>query len=95
MFGIWNMKNFSIEEIRSSDGKNGAPALVVVQEKVYDVSNSPKWKDGSHMRRHQAGQDLTVDIKSAPHGTVVLERAQLVGSYRLSPSAMDKALGPE
>ena len=80
------MKNFSVKEIRSSDGKNGAPALVVVKEKVYDVSNSPKWKDGSRMRRHQAGQDLTIDIKSAPHGTVVLERAQLVGSgTRLSP----------
>ena len=81
------MKNFSVKEIRSSDGKNGAPALVVVQEKVYDVSNSPKWKDGSHMRRHQAGQDLTIDIKSAPHGTVVLERAQLVGSYEAEPKS--------
>jgi len=34
------------------------------------------------MRRHQAGQDLTVDINSAPHGLDVLERVPMVGSYK-------------
>ncbi|MHB8203774.1 MAG: DUF2231 domain-containing protein [Desulfomonilaceae bacterium] len=81
------MKNFSVKEIHASDGKDGGPALVVVQEKVYDVSNSLKWKDGSHMRRHQAGQDLTTDIKSAPHGPEVLERVQLVGLYEAEPKS--------
>ncbi len=79
------MKNFSVTEIHASDGKNGAPSLVVVQEKVYDVSGSLKWKDGSHMRRHQAGQDLTIDIKSAPHGPEVLERVKLVGLLEVGP----------
>ena len=78
------MKKFSLEEIENSDGKNGAPAIVVVKEKVYDVSASPKWKGGLHMRRHQAGKDLTVDIGSAPHGIEVLERVQMVGVYQTS-----------
>ncbi len=76
------MKNFSLKEIQECNGKDGAPALVTVQQKVYDVSNSLKWKDGSHMGRHQAGQNLTADIKSAPHGLEVLERVPMVGAYQ-------------
>ncbi|MGC8659567.1 MAG: DUF2231 domain-containing protein [Desulfomonilaceae bacterium] len=78
------MKRFSLEEIRNSDGKSGAPAVVVVKGKVYDVSASPRWKGGVHMKRHQAGKDLTIDIESAPHSIQVLERVQMVGVYEAS-----------
>lgn len=73
------MKTFSVEEISKSDGKDGNPSLVVVESRVYDVSSSKRWTGGIHMRRHQAGSDLTLDLKAAPHGTEVLERVELVG----------------
>ncbi len=73
------MKTFSFEEISRSDGKDGKTSLIVVDGKVYDVSSSKRWIDGLHMRRHQAGADLSSDLKIAPHGPEVLERVGLVG----------------
>ncbi|MGC8604106.1 MAG: DUF2231 domain-containing protein, partial [Desulfomonilaceae bacterium] len=34
---------------------------------------------------HQAGQDLTIDIKSAPHGLEVLERLKKAGIFKAEP----------
>jgi mono/diheme cytochrome c family protein/uncharacterized membrane protein len=38
------------------------------------------WKGGQHMRRHNAGTDLTADFSAAPHDESVLERVQRVGT---------------
>lgn len=79
------MKTFTLDELSESDGKDGKPSLVVVDGQVYDVSSSKRWAGGSHMRRHQAGSDLTSDLKAAPHGPEVLERVELVGQiHRVS-----------
>jgi predicted heme/steroid binding protein len=56
-----------------NDGREGRPAWVKVGERLYDVSASPRWKDGEHFRRHQAGQDLTGALAGAPHGPETLE----------------------
>lgn len=73
------MKEFDIEELSTFDGKEGRPAYVVHQGRVFDVTESKIWKNGVHMRRHYAGKDLTTDIKGAPHGTEMLERYPQVG----------------
>jgi len=80
------MKVYSHKEIASSDGKAGKGTLVVVAGKVYDVSASRRWIGGSHMKRHRAGADLTVELRAAPHGKEVLERVEMVGSYEPEPS---------
>lgn len=76
------MKSFSPKDLQGHDGTNGSSAFVAVQGKVYDVSSSSKWEDGTHMRRHHAGQDLSVDIKSAPHDLDVLNRVPMVGDFQ-------------
>lgn len=85
------MKTFSPEEISRSDGKEGRPALVIVDGQVYDVSSSKRWAGGLHMRRHQAGSDLSADLKAAPHGTEMLERVALIG--RLSGPVKERSAG--
>lgn len=56
------------EQSHQKDGREGRPAWVQVGDTLYDVSQSAKWKDGSHFRRHQAGGDLTDSLGQAPHG---------------------------
>ena len=73
------MKEFDTEELSTFDGKEGRPAYVVHQGRVFNVTESKIWKNGVHMRRHHAGKDLTTDIKGAPHGTEMLERYPQVG----------------
>ena len=73
------MKQFDEEVVAEFNGKDGKPAYIVHEGRVYDVTNSKLWKNGSHMRRHSAGKDLTTDFGAAPHGVEVLERYPQVG----------------
>jgi predicted heme/steroid binding protein/uncharacterized membrane protein len=75
------VKSYTAEELAQSNGEGGKGCLVAVEGKVYDVSSSKRWAKGTHMKRHQAGTDLTNDIKAAPHGLEVLERFESVGIY--------------
>jgi predicted heme/steroid binding protein len=72
-------KKFTLEEIAKYDGKNGNPAYIVFQGKVYDVSDSSFWLGGDHLGSHQAGKDLTEEIDIAPHGPENLERIKRIG----------------
>jgi predicted heme/steroid binding protein len=74
------VKLISREELSENKGVDGNRALVAVNGKVYDVTPSKKWPAGNHMKRHQAGADLSADILSAPHGLDVLERFETIGS---------------
>jgi predicted heme/steroid binding protein/uncharacterized membrane protein len=74
------MKEFSPEELTEYNGQDGKPTYVAHGGKVYDVSESKLWKSGIHMRRHNAGTDLTTDIQAAPHGVELLDRYPQIGT---------------
>lgn len=81
------MKEFTEEELAQYDGKDGNPVYVAFKGKVYDVSGSFLWKDGTHQVYHSAGTDLTEALEQAPHGGDILERFPVIGvlqSTRLS-----------
>ncbi|MBN1627471.1 MAG: CopD family protein [Deltaproteobacteria bacterium] len=66
--------------VSAADGKEGRPAHIVYSGQIYDVSESRLWKDGVHMRRHYAGNDLTEAMSGAPHGPEALEKVKKIGS---------------
>ena len=63
-----NSGDLSRAELAQFDGKEGRPAYFAYQGVIYDATNSPRWKNGTHMGRHQAGCDLTEVLGQAPHG---------------------------
>lgn len=67
------MKEFTLEQVAEFDGKDGRPAYVVYQGKVYDVTESAMWADGEHEGMHSAGKDLTEDHDDAPHDVYVTD----------------------
>ena len=73
------LRKFTSAELEEYNGKNGKPAYIAYQGKVYDLSESGLWRDGEHMGMHQAGKDLTDELELAPHGEEVFERVKLVG----------------
>jgi predicted heme/steroid binding protein/uncharacterized membrane protein len=79
------MKVYTPEKLAEANGKDGSAALVAVDGNVYDVSKSKKWVAGTHMKRHEAGANLSTDINSAPHGREVLERFEMVGTFEELP----------
>jgi predicted heme/steroid binding protein/uncharacterized membrane protein len=76
------MKEYDAEELAGYNGENGKPVYVAYNGKVYDLSESKMWRKGIHMKRHNAGCDLTTDIQAAPHETDVLERYPQVGIFK-------------
>ncbi len=68
----------TLEELKQYDGKDGRPAYVACNGKVYDVSKSDFWTGGIHMGQFQAGQDLTSKISLSPHGEANLHRYPVV-----------------
>jgi predicted heme/steroid binding protein/uncharacterized membrane protein len=73
------MKEFTPDELAEYNGAGGKPIYVAYDGNVYDVSESKLWRNGVHMKRHHAGNELTTDIQAAPHEKDVLERFPQVG----------------
>ncbi len=56
------------EALSAFNGENGKPFYFAYKGVIYDASSSKLWRNGAHMRRHQAGMDLTDVLSQAPHG---------------------------
>lgn len=76
------MKEFTKEELKKHDGKEGRKAYVACDGNIYDVTDSFLWKGGKHQVTHLAGEDLTVELERAPHGVDFLKRFPVVGKLR-------------
>jgi predicted heme/steroid binding protein/uncharacterized membrane protein len=66
-------------ELKEFNGKAGEPTYVAFKGKVYDLSGSRLWVDGTHLKRHFAGDDLSEHIINAPHGQEVLRGFPVIG----------------
>jgi predicted heme/steroid binding protein len=67
------------EELKAFNGRDGNPAYIAVNGKVYDVTESSHWQNGVHPPDHYAGHDLTEELGQAPHVRSVVERFPVVG----------------
>ncbi|HET6419146.1 MAG TPA: CopD family protein [Geobacteraceae bacterium] len=85
---VTGKETLSPDELSQFDGKGGRPAYFSYGDRVFDATASRLWKNGVHMGRHQAGTDLTEDLKLAPHGddkiTAMPVAAMLVGKEEFS-----------
>lgn len=78
------------KELTQYNGKDGKPTYIAFEGKVYDVSDSRLWKNGKHINRHQAGMDLTNDIKAAPHGTEVFQSFKQVAILKEKQATVEQ-----
>jgi len=76
------MQEITLDELRAADGRDGRPAHIAYQGRVYDVSGSFLWQGGVHQALHRAGCDLTAELARAPHGAEFVERFPLIGRLR-------------
>jgi len=78
------------EEVSHFDGKEGRSSYIAYAGKIYDVTASRLWKDGSHARKHLAGSDLTAALKIAPHGEDKVLAMKIVGELTTSASRPER-----
>lgn len=69
----------TLEDLATFDGKDGRPAYFAFEGKIYDATQSKLWKQGVHMGRHNAGNDLTEALSLAPHGKEKVTALTTVG----------------
>ncbi len=81
----------TLKELAQFNGQNGAPAYVAVSGVIYDVSGSKLWENGNHEGLHQAGQDLTEALQTAPHVRSVVERFPVID--KLTTTAIPRQPG--
>jgi predicted heme/steroid binding protein/uncharacterized membrane protein len=80
--GGLKMESWDESSLAQFDGRDGKPAYIAYKGRVYDVTDSKLWHGGLHMKRHQAGSDLTDSLSAAPHDNEVLSRYPQVGRYQ-------------
>ena len=60
------------------NGEDREEVWIAYKGLVYDVTKSRLWRNGRHYE-HWAGQDLTHELKDAPHTAKVFEKFKIVG----------------
>lgn len=75
------LKVFTLDELAKDNGQNGQPAYVAYKGSVYDVSNVPQWRNGTH-NGEKAGTDITNDLSKSPHGDSVIANLPKVGTLQ-------------
>ena len=68
-----NLPEISKSQLAMFNGSDKPEIYVAYKGVVYDVSASRLWKNGKHYE-HWAGQDLTEELKDAPHAGWVFDR---------------------
>jgi predicted heme/steroid binding protein len=76
-----NMKNLPVytkSQLALRNGQDKPEIWVAYKGIIYDVTRSRLWRNGKHYE-HWAGQDLTAELKDAPHDEWVFDNVDAVG----------------
>lgn len=69
---------YSLQQLALRNGQDREEIWVAYNGYIYDVGSSRLWRDGKHYE-HWAGQDLTDELKDAPHTARVFAKFEIVG----------------
>ncbi len=71
----------TVAQLALRNGQDKSEIWIAYQGLVYDVTNSRLWLTGKHYE-HWAGQDLTDELKDAPHTERVFEKFKVIGTLQ-------------
>lgn len=72
------LPDFTINQLALRNGQDREEVWVGYKGLIYDVTKSKLWRDGKHYE-HWAGQDLTEELKDAPHTANVFDKFTPIG----------------
>lgn len=78
-----NLPEYSLAQLSLRNGVDKEEVWVGFKGHIYDVSLSRLWRKGTHYE-HWAGQDLTNELKDAPHTANVFLKFKIVGKIVVS-----------
>ncbi|MGO1244442.1 MAG: cytochrome b5 domain-containing protein [Sphingobacterium sp.] len=72
------LPRYTKSQLALRNGQDKPEIWIAIHGQIYNVSASRLWWNGKHYE-HWAGQDLTEELKDAPHSDKVLERFEIIG----------------
>jgi predicted heme/steroid binding protein len=69
---------YTRSQLALRNGQDKPEIWVAFKGIIYDVSKSRLWRNGKHYE-HWAGQDLTHELKDAPHTQTVFDKFEAIG----------------
>jgi len=73
-----SLPSYTKQQLALRNGQDKPEIWCAFEGKIYDVSKSKLWRNGKHYE-HWAGQDLTPELKDAPHTAFVFDKFDVVG----------------
>lgn len=73
-----DVPEFTKQYLALRNGQDKPQIWIAYKGLIYDVTHSRLWKNGKHYE-HWAGQDLTDELKDAPHTVSVFGKFEVVG----------------
>lgn len=74
--------SFTKNQLALRNGHDKPEVWVAYNGYIYDVTKSKLWRNGKHYE-HWAGQDLTEELKDAPHTEKVFDKFKIIGKLAL------------
>lgn len=75
------LTEYTRAQLALRNGQDRPEIWVALRGIIYDVSGSRLWLKGKHYE-HWAGQDLTDELKDAPHTEFVFDKFEPVGRLK-------------
>jgi predicted heme/steroid binding protein len=69
---------YTLSQLALRNGQDRPEVWIAYMGTIYDVTKSRLWHTGTHYE-HWAGQDLTAELKDAPHAEWVFDKFRIVG----------------
>ena len=69
---------YTKQQLALRNGQDKPEVWIAYKGLIYDVTRSRLWMNGKHYE-HWAGQDLTPELKDAPHTETVFDKFEVVG----------------
>ena len=76
-----NLPEYTRSYLALRNGQDKPEVWVAYNGLIYDVTRSRLWLRGKHYE-HWAGQDLTDELKDAPHTENVFDRFTVIGKLK-------------
>lgn len=72
------LPEYTKHQLALRNGQDRDEIWIAYKGKIYDVKKSRLWRGGNHYE-HWAGQDLTDELKDAPHTEYVFDKFNVIG----------------
>lgn len=73
-----DLPTYTKNQLALRNGQDKPEIWVALHGLIYNVTDSRLWRNGKHYE-HWAGQDLTDELKDAPHTEAVFEKSTPIG----------------